>query len=406
MEKEMVHGQQGCKSKKNTAGDALHLKARVPAPAVFIRKSFKFRAYPNKGTGKRTFKMMKKMAEVWNIALDERNKSFEKSKIDPNIKPINSYKSQYHNIRKREHPEYAKYNAQSLQDVQVKLDSSWKSFFALIKKKDKTARPPKKKGIHKCIVFRQSGWRLEGNKLIIPTLGKFKIRMHRPIEGRIKTVSVTLDKNLWFVNFSCEIKQAAKKRKGKTIKIVMPDDCFLKDSQGNVIASLDFYERTESKIQRLSRIKDRRKKGSRNRKKAVRTLAKCHRHIRNQRDYYLWSIAKDYADKYRRIVLYTRPFKLAMQYAVSTEEAKLTADNARSRFVDMVNYKCNESGAVLTIIKDEKLWKEEIEKRTEVAEIRAMTKLLRKAKKTMKSQSQGRLKYLKKGLEQVETFQI
>lgn len=371
-----------------------------------FRKSFKYRAYPNKGTAKRSFKMMVKMAEVWNISLNERNKTYENSKINPDIKPINSYKSQYHLIKKKDHPEYKKYNAQSLQDVQVKLDSSWKSFFTLYKI-DKTARPPREKGIHKCLVFRQSGWRLEGNKLIIPTLGKFKIKMHRPIEGDIKTVSVTLDKNLWFINFSCEIcEMPVKKRTGKSIKIILPDEYFLEDSEGNIVPALNYYKRTEPQIKRLCRIKDRRKKGGRRRKMAVRTLAKCHRHIKYRRDYELWAIALYYAKNYKRIVLYTRPFKLAMQYAVNREEAKLTADNARGRFIDMLEHKCNEWGTILTIVKDEKLWQTEIKKRTAVAKGLKLLKIIRRAKRAVKYNCRGLLPYLEKDCEKLTTLRI
>jgi len=379
-----------------------------------LRKTFQYRAYPNKGTAKRAFLMMKTMAvKVWNPANNERIKTFEMSKKDKNIKPVNSYKDQYHQIKKSEHPEFKKYNAQTMQDVLVKLDGSYRSFWALYKK-DKTHRPPKNKGIHKCLVFRNNsksgklvGCHLEGKKLIVPTLGVFKINMHRPVEGRIKTVSITLDKNLWYVNISCDMgRMPPKKRSGKTIKIILPDDCFLQDSEGNVVDSLDYYKRAEPKIQQLSMIVARRRKGCPRRKKAVRTLAKCHRHIKNQRDYFLWEVVNYYAGKYKRILLYTRPFKLAMQYAERKEEAKLTADNARSKFVDMLGHKCNELGAILTIIKEEKSWQKEVEKRTEVAKLRKLKQILRQAKRAVKYKYRGRLPCLERECERLTMLRI
>lgn len=138
--------------------------------------------------------------------------------------------------------------------------------------KSETHKPSKNKETRERFVFYTNtktgklvGCRLEYNKLIIPKIGIFKIKMHRPVEGTIKKMSVTFNENLlrWFVSFSCDIgKMPPKKTKGESVKIFMSDDCFLQDSHGNIIPSLDFYERSEDRIKQLRERIDRRKEGS------------------------------------------------------------------------------------------------------------------------------------------------
>ncbi len=198
------------------------------------RRAYKYRAYPNKGTRRRARRMMRVMGDIWCNACADRWRSYDawavrvalaveakeqrwerpltveevkavqRSITETHGGPINSYKRQYRLIRQREHPEYRAYDAQALQDVLVKLDGSFASYWAKVKT-DPEARPPGQKHLHRCITYRQDRWRLDGHILALPKLGRFRLRLHRPIEGRIKTVSITEKNGKWHATFSCEI---------------------------------------------------------------------------------------------------------------------------------------------------------------------------------------------------------
>src|SRR3989344_3115712 len=79
---------------------------------------------------------------IYNFALKERKEAFEQ-----NIKGINYVKQQNDLPQlKNKFPEYTWVYSKVLQYTLKTLDADFKSFFALNKKGDKNARPPKYKG--------------------------------------------------------------------------------------------------------------------------------------------------------------------------------------------------------------------------------------------------------------------
>lgn len=314
-----------------------------------LRRAYKFRAYPNRGTYDRAIRAMVVYAvNIWNPALEERQTTYYESLEDASVKPINSYYSQYHHIRGREHPELSEFDAQSKQDVLVKLDGSFKSFWALIKK-DPTARPPRTRGIHRCLVYRQTGWALVGNILHVRGIGKFRLRLHRPIIGKIKTVTVTKPGGgpQWYVSFSCTLGPVPQKTSGKkAVRIVVEPDLFIRDTRGLRTSHPRFYFTEIETLRRLSRALSRKKKGSRNRKKAKYTLNKWHKRIAAKRRYFLWHLANYYINNFDIIEIPAMPVKSILQQTTSAKAQRL-CDAAYSIFFGMLKQKASEKGKIV-----------------------------------------------------------
>ena len=200
-----------------------------------MRRSFKYRAYPNKGTRRRLFNVMRRAATpVWNACIAEREQSrlLYRQKLDEacseavydlrrdltekeeeairrevgkDIHWPTAY-DQYKHIRKSDHGEYAPYSASMLECTVALADSSEKSFRALWLKGHKDARPPKQTNFLRVLTFRKSGWSLDVDKLTLMGIGTIPVRMHRPIEGKVKTVTIRQTRTgKWQVSFSCEI---------------------------------------------------------------------------------------------------------------------------------------------------------------------------------------------------------
>jgi len=113
---------------------------------------------------------------------------------------------QYKHIRKSDHAEYAPYSASMLECTVALADSSEKSFRALWLKGHRDARPPKQTNFLRVLTFRKSGWSLDADKLTLMGIGTIPVRMHRPIEGKVKTVTIRQTRTgKWHVCFSCEI---------------------------------------------------------------------------------------------------------------------------------------------------------------------------------------------------------
>ncbi len=315
---------------------------------ILLRQSYKYYAECNKGTRRRIIRTMVAFAKIWNNGLKDRQGTYAESLKNPEVKPVNSYYSQYHLIRKREHPEYSRFTAQAMQDVLAKLDGSYKSFFDLIKK-DPSARPPKEKGIHRCLTYSQSGWKLEGNDLVLKNIGRLKLKLHRSIEGNIKTVSITLNKGKFYVCFSCELPPVpvVAKEHPKTVRLSFEDNLFIKDSEGEIVKHPEFYFTEIERLRKMSRSLSRKEKGSKNRKKAKYTLQKWHTHIANKRKYFIEEIANDYVSQFDVIEVPKLPLKQKIMQATTSRKAMSLCDAAYGLFVSFLKHCAKKNGKTI-----------------------------------------------------------
>lgn len=109
------------------------------------------------------WKLSEKCRLIYNFALTERINCWE---LD--IKGVNYY-SQQNDLPKikKKYPDYKIVYSKVLQYVLKNLDNDYKSFFALWKKGDKDAKPPKYKGKKHftTMVYNQSGFKVENGKI-------------------------------------------------------------------------------------------------------------------------------------------------------------------------------------------------------------------------------------------------
>jgi putative transposase len=318
--------------------------------ATTYRIAYKYRAYCNRRTREAAIRWMVDMANVWNDALAERQESYEASKTDPTVKPINHKWKQYHHVSRRKHPELKHVNILALQAVTAKLHDSYRSFFALIKT-DPDARPPREKGIHRIIELgrvanKPFGWTLDGKYLHIDNCGRFKLKLHRPIEGQIKTVTIRLHRNRWYVCFSCEVPlpEYEPPRRKRLVRIRFEDNVFIRDTDGREIPHPEFYFKSIERLRRLSRSLSRKQKGSRGRKAARYTLQKHHEHIANKRRYFLEHIANEYVNKYDVIEVPKVPFKQKITHATTSRKAMMLCDAAYAMFVNILVFDAKKKG--------------------------------------------------------------
>ena len=91
---------------------------------------------------------------------------------------------------------------------------------------------------------------------------------------------------------------------------------------------------------------------SKNRDKADYTLAKFHEHVANKRSYFLWHLARMYAENYKKVIVQKWPLKKEIEYAVDNKTARKLCDGAYGKFVQYLKHKCNELGTEFIERKD------------------------------------------------------
>jgi putative transposase len=146
--------------------------------------------------------------------------------------------------------------------------------------------------------------------LILPAkMGKsIKIKMHRPIEGKAKTVHLVLRADgHWYAAIVCETMPQTEHLPSTcehpNIGIDVGLQSFLTDSEGNTVDNPRFYRTSQRTLRRKQRQLSRRKKGSQRRRKAAKSVAKTRLKIERQRRDHHFKTAKPYAEGYQLIAV-------------------------------------------------------------------------------------------------------
>jgi putative transposase len=179
------------------------------------------------------------------------------------------------------------------QEALWNLDAAFTHFFrrcALKKQgkwKGKLGYPhfkTKKKGLGS---FRFTGSiRVSAKAIVLPRMGRLRLkeRGYLPSSGvQILSATVSEQAGHWYVSLQVEEQHSVPENTGPVVGIDLGIKHLATLSDGTVIPNPRHLKRRMKKLKRLQRVVSRRQKGSKNRKKAVHTLAKQHRQIRNQR---------------------------------------------------------------------------------------------------------------------------
>ena len=196
-------------------------------------------------------------------------------------------------------------HSQILQDVLKRLDKAFKAFFRRVKLGE-TAGYPRFRGKHRydSFTYPQSGFRLDGNKLTLSKIGSCRLRLSRPVEGRIKTCTIKRQVDGWFVIFAVEENQSRYLPKtGESIGIDVGLENFATLSTGESIENPRYFRQAERELKIQQRKVSKKKLRGANRQKAVRLLAKKHLKVANQRKNFLHKTSLQLIRKFDEIAV-------------------------------------------------------------------------------------------------------
>lgn len=199
---------------------------------------------------------------------------------------------------KKEFPEFKQVYSQVLQDVCRRLDNTFQAFFRRLKNGEKAGYPRfKGKGRYNSFTYPQSGFSLDGKYLKLSKIGKVRIKLHRQVEGKIKTCTIMRKNGKYYACLSCEVEQKHEST-GKQVGVDLGVKHLAITSDGEFFEHPKYLRKAEKRLKYLQRMVARRKKGSNRRRKAVAMLAKCHEYIANQRRDTAHKISRYLVDHY------------------------------------------------------------------------------------------------------------
>lgn len=261
-----------------------------------MQRTFKYRAYANKQTIANAEHWLELCRYLYNAALEQRIISYRQTKKSIScFRQINQIKELRQAL-----PEYKGVLAQVLCNVIQRLDFTVGRFidgngFPRFKGKDR----------YNSFTLGQvgNGWKLEDNYLIVSRIGKFKLKLHRPIQGTIKNIIVKRKPTgKWYICFNCDdVPEQILPPSDKPVGIDVGIKSFCVDSDGNRFDNQRLFINSYKQLRVRSRKINRRVKGSKRRAKASKLMAKTHEHITNQRNDFLHKLARRYIEQYGEI---------------------------------------------------------------------------------------------------------
>lgn len=195
-------------------------------------------------------------------------------------------------------------HSQTVQEVIERLDTAYSRFFDHIAK-----RPPKFKRAKdfSSIVFKQGGYKIEGNRLTINKIGKtFRFFLSRPYEGAIKRLVVKRDAigDFYIVLVLDRLVTTYEKtHNGASVGVDFGLKTYLTLSDGSCIDNPRFLRRDLNKLRRASRRLSLSKKGSHNHERRRKELDCIHRKVRDKRSDFQWKLAHELCRRYDIICL-------------------------------------------------------------------------------------------------------
>jgi len=303
-----------------------------------LKRTFKYRIFPTKAQVDLLNGQLSESCRLYNAALQERRDAWRLER-----KSISLYDQTYQlkEILNEGHSEIKGFSA--AWHVLDRVNKAFAAFFSRVKKKQKAGFPRFKSHTR----FDSFEWQvlptsnpLVTGKLRIPQLGLFKIKLHRPIEGKIKHASVKREGGKWYACLSVEIEAKPLPESKESVGVDVGLKAFAVLSDGTGIDNPRYYKEAQAKLRRAQRKVARRKKGGNGRRKAVQLLQRAHRYVFNQRVDFHHKESRKLVNRYGLIAVES----LNIKGLASGILAKSITDAGWGSFLDKIAYKAEEAG--------------------------------------------------------------
>lgn len=304
-----------------------------------MNKTLKYRLYLTKHQQKLLQEQLDECRWLYNYFLEERKNAWEKEKRSI------SYFQQCKSViaLKKERPSLKKVYSQVLQNVADRLDKAFANFFRRVKSGQKPGYP-RFKGFDRydSFTYKQTGfgWEVENTHLNLSKIGSIKMKLHRPIAGKLKTCTIRRQAGKWYACFSIEYKPRALRKSNKAIGIDVGLESFATLSTNEKINNPRFFKTDEKVLAKAQRKLSKQTKGTSERRKAKKVVIRIHERIANRRHNFIHQEARKIVNRFGIICIEKLNTKSMLKNHFM---AKCIADVAWSQFAQVLACKAEEA---------------------------------------------------------------
>jgi putative transposase len=261
-----------------------------------MRKTYQYRLFTTDAQYQALDAQLGEACRLYNAALQERREAYHKHGI-----ALNYYAqaNQLKAIRSRGHRGLANFSA--CQDILRRVDKTFQAFFRRVKAGQKAGYPRfKSRRRFDSYTFPSygDGCRLTDARLYLQGVGHLKVKLHRPVDGTIKTITVKRACGKWYACFSVEYDSALLPENAASTGIDVGLEHFATLANGETIANPRYSRKAQARLRIAQRRVARRKRGGKNRRKAGALLQKAQAKVKNQRSDFQHKVARTLVNTY------------------------------------------------------------------------------------------------------------
>jgi putative transposase len=254
-----------------------------------VRRSYKFRLRPTRKQVAALDACLEDTRQLYNAALEERREAW---RMGRHRVTFYSQDAQLKEIRANEPQRYGRWAFTCERAAVHRLDRAFQGFFDRMKAGEKPGYPR----------FKGRGWWHsvewpEGNgarwdsvphptvtRVYLKGVGHVRVHQHRPVKGRVKTITAKREAGRWHVVLSCDnVPAEPLEPTGVPVGIDMGVESFLTTSDSRHVPSPRHLAATAGRLAAAQRKLGRKKRGSSRRRKAAAKVADLHAKVRRQR---------------------------------------------------------------------------------------------------------------------------
>jgi putative transposase len=309
-----------------------------------VKKSYRFRLYPNREAEQKMQRTLEICRRTYNELLSIRQTTYEVTREGLSKFDMNNC------IRYGIDTDISQIHSQVLQNINDRIDKAYVNFFRRLKEKRAGKKIkvgyPRFKNKYKSFTYPQSGFTLENNTLLLSKIGKLQVRIGRnqnKPKGKIKTLTIKQEPSgKWFTIFSSIEKEGKKHRiNNKKIGIDVGLEYFAMLSNGIEIDNPRFLIENEKQLKILNKRLSRKKLHGENREKARQKVAILHERIKNQRHDFQHQLSHRIVSGYGTIAIEKLNIKGMIRHPYL---AKHISDASWGTFARMLGYKASSAG--------------------------------------------------------------
>jgi putative transposase len=253
---------------------------------VQMKRAYKFRAYPTRPQEGRAARLLADHCDLYNAALEERREAWRRHSVNVSY---GTQSAQLRAIRAADPDGQGLHSFTAQQQTLRRLDVVFRTFCS--RAQAGGAGYPRFKAysrFHQVLFVAGDGarWQPAAGRWAYArfrAVGSVKVRQHRPVTGTVKTLQLKREHRRWYVIVVADREPVPLPATRRKVGVDVGVARFLTTSAGDAVANPKFLANAQDVIADLQRRKERARRGSGNRKRIRRQLAREWRKVRSRR---------------------------------------------------------------------------------------------------------------------------